>query len=122
MSYELIQAEADRLGLPERHRDDLIVHDFASLDEAPPRTPYLWCVYDWGTHLVLDCTDLHTRWRSHHKMWLDIWRMGQEPNATHRYYHFDGHALRAVTAERRFLRILDELNVRDSYPRPTEEA
>lgn len=49
--FGLLQAEAERLSLPEYFKGDLFVHDRARLADDDVRTEFYWVLRTCGTHL-----------------------------------------------------------------------
>lgn len=89
-AWGLIAGEALRVGWPTSYRRDLTLHDRRELGKRGG--PFLWVLRELGTHLVFpgggepSCEALA---RSVISTWGDRCRC----------YHFDGYALRSVSAE-----------------------
>ncbi len=50
--YEHLVAKADEIGWPAHYKNDLLVHDKASLEGMPHDVPFLWFVRETGTWIV----------------------------------------------------------------------
>jgi len=50
-AYSAIEAEAAKQGLPLTYRRDLAHHDLVAINSREPGEPFLWILYDAGTHL-----------------------------------------------------------------------
>lgn len=50
-AYEALVAESERLGMPRSFKTDLTTHDKAWI-ERHSDAPFLWCLYEGGTHLM----------------------------------------------------------------------
>ena len=50
-AYTAIEAESARQGLPLTFRRDLTYHDLRAINSRPAGEPFLWALYDAGTHL-----------------------------------------------------------------------
>jgi len=50
-TYAALEAEAARQGLPVTYTRDLTYHDRRSIESREPGEPFLWALYDAGTHL-----------------------------------------------------------------------
>ena len=50
--YASLKSVADALDLPRSYKADLTVHDKAYCDGAGRFAPFLWALYDCGTHVI----------------------------------------------------------------------
>lgn len=49
--YAMLEAEAARAGLPITYTRDLTYHDLRAIESREAGEPFLWALYDAGTHL-----------------------------------------------------------------------
>lgn len=86
-THGLLVAESERTGLPLAYRRDLDYHDLRAI-ESRPGEPFLWSLYDSGTHLYFVRPDGPRSYatREMPKIIAETW-----PEA--RFYLFDGTAL-----------------------------
>lgn len=52
-AYGAMLAETSRLSLPLSFTTDLTTHDRAHLATVDPSLPFVWCLYERGTHLAM---------------------------------------------------------------------
>ena len=50
--YAALKSVADALDLPRSYKTDLTVHDRAYCEKAGRTAPFLWALYDHGTHVI----------------------------------------------------------------------
>ena len=86
-AYAAIVSESERTGLPTAYRRDLDYHDLRAI-ESRPGEPFLWALYESGTHLYFvrpDCARSYAT-REMPKIISQTW-----PDAL--FYLWDGTAL-----------------------------